>query len=109
MPADITLSPTSPLVQTREIVDPGDTDRGELVEFNNCEANTTYPIYAINEVEWIGVDLGSVTFEDGSNTLRVSGPSGYSLARVKYDTQFLRYRVLASQPIDAQFILEDVG
>lgn len=109
LPADITLAPTLPTVQQRTVTEMDDEDRGELLEFNNCEAITSYPVYGIVEVEWIGIDLGAVTFEEGSTTLNVSGPSGYSMARVKYTTQFLRYQVQALQPIDAQFILEDIG
>lgn len=109
LPADITLSATSPQVQQREVTDLVDEERGVLVEFVNCEATVQYPIYGITEVEWVGIDLGAVTFEEGSTTLNVSGSQGYSMARIKYTTQYLRYTVLASQPIDAQFILEDVG
>jgi len=108
LPADITLTPTLPTVQTRTVED-ADTELGELVEFLNCEATTRYPIYAIEEVVWVGIDLGAVTFEEGSTTLMVSGSQGYSLARVKYTTQFIRYEVQAAEPIDAQFILEDIG
>jgi hypothetical protein len=109
LPADINLQPTSPTVQEREVVDLNDENRGELIEFENCEGNTVRAIYGISDVEWVTQDLGAVTFEEGSTTLKVSGPSGYGIARVKYTTRFLRYIVTATQPIDGQFILEDIG
>lgn len=108
LPADIQLTRTSPDIQTRLVEDP-ETGLGELVEFLNCEASTVYPVDSIDSIEWVGINLGAVSFEQGAQTLTVPGPSGYGLARIRYNTRFLRYRVLATQPIDAQFILEDIS
>lgn len=108
--AVITLTPYDPLEQTRLVTEEGDEDLGELIEILNGEGQTAYPVDSIDSYEWISNTLGTISAEQGSNTIRSSSTTeGYGLLRIKYNTRFLRYRVVSTEPLPAQFILEDIG
>lgn len=98
---DILLSTTSPSNRAvlsavggleTLLVEGSAEDPGELVEIVNSEGSVRYPINSIVEVIWVSDPLGSVTFTEGSNTIRTTDPAnGYGYLYIRYNTQRLQY------------------
>lgn len=106
----VTLTVANPWERTRLVTENDEGLVGELIEIVNGEGNTHYPIDSIENVEWLSVPLGPVTFEPNSTTVRSTLPEeGYGLMRLTYYTRYLSYNAVSTEPLPAQFILEDIG
>ena len=79
----------------------------ELIEFQEGEASTRYPIESILSLTWLAVDLGAVAFTPHTKTLKSSSGDGYSLAQIRYTTRRLKARTSSSEYTSAQYLLEE--
>lgn len=84
----------------------GYTEKDEVVEVYQGQGAVEYPIYAVLDVEMLGVNVGSITFSTDVREFTVSGPALNSVIRIRYRTRFLRYRVISGSGRPTQFLLE---
>jgi hypothetical protein len=80
----------------------------ELIEFQEGEASTKYPIETILSITWLAVNLGAVAFAPHTKTLKSSSGDGYSLAEIRYTTRRLKARTSSSEYTSAQYLLEEL-
>jgi len=92
--------------------DPDDDDvKAEIIEFQNGQGSTQYPIMTLDSFAWLDEHLGGITFTPYATTLEATGRGqydGYSLARVAYTTRYLSVPVScipSDDTINAQFLL----
>lgn len=91
-----TLSNTGPLtIVLNRVGEIALQDEPEMVTFRDFEANTKYPIYSLDNVEWNAVDLGALEFDQYTSKLKAGSadPYGYSMALVTYTKRFIEYTV----------------
>jgi hypothetical protein len=79
-------------------------EESELIEFKAGQASCSYPIVRLLSLDWHYADLGPVTTAAGSSSLQANG-GGYSLARVRYLTRAIEFRIRHEQPDTIQFLL----
>ncbi|MFO1380127.1 MAG: hypothetical protein U1F63_07160 [Chitinivorax sp.] len=79
-------------------------EESELIEFKAGQASCSYPIVRLLSLDWHYADLGPVTTAAGSSSLQADG-GGYSLARVRYLTRAIEFRIQHEQPDTIQFLL----
>ena len=79
-------------------------EESELIEFKAGQASCSYPIVRLLSLDWHYADLGPVTTAAGSSSLQANG-GGYSLARIRYLTRAIEFRIRHEQPDTIQFLL----
>ena len=79
----------------------------ELIEFQEGEASTRYPIESILSWTWLAADLGAVAFVPHTKALKSSAGDGYSLAQIRYTSRRLKVRTSSSEYTSAQYLLEE--
>lgn len=79
-------------------------EQTETVEFQAGIATVQYPVLAVLSVTWLAESLGGVA---AAGTQLTATVAEYSLAEVVYTTRYLRAPAHASEPAQAQFLLED--
>lgn len=78
----------------------------EVVEVVNGETSVRYPIAAVLATEFLDVDLGGVSFEPGSATIRTTSTVDlYSLLRITYRVRSIVYDVVGPANEQAQFLM----
>ena len=108
----IILSARSPIV-VEEIIygEPqadGSNGPGELIEFFEGSGTVSLPIWNIENVTWLSVNLGGLAFEPGSNTFTTTDPTKqYGLAYITYKTKYFLYDVESINGDSVQFLMED--
>lgn len=81
----------------------------ETIEIIEGEGTVGFPIFAIDSTQYLDVDLGALTFDPDSETVRSSDPVNlYSLVEITYRTRAIQFRVESTQNgIPAQFLSVD--
>lgn len=81
----------------------------ETVEIVEGEGTVDFPIFAIDSTNYLDVDLGALTFDADSQTIRSSDPvNKFSLVEITYRTRAVQFRVESTQnAIPAQFLAVD--
>lgn len=80
----------------------------ELLEFQEGEASTRYPVETMLTFTWLAADLGAIAFVPHTKTLQSSAGDGYSLAEVRYTSRRLKARTSSSEYTSAQYLLEEI-
>lgn len=96
------------------LASPEEPGEGELIEIFDGRAQTQYPIWGIDSIDWQSDPLaGGLTFTEGSSTITTVNENDlYGLLRLKYQVRYYRYaveltdRTILSQ--DVQFLMEDL-
>lgn len=81
----------------------------EVVEFAAGRAALSFPIETLLSVEWLYVSLGVVSFDAYATELEAAQADGYSLARVKYETRSIDYRLISPTVDQAQLLLQEIA
>lgn len=105
---DITVTDTSDDAITATPV--GDVFREEedQVEFRDGAGSVGFPIFSIQSVEWLDLDIGPVNFTLDDTRVESSDPvNKYSLAIIKYTTRAKEFRTSSPVADTAQFLVED--
>lgn len=81
----------------------------EEIEIIEGEGTVGFPIFAIDNTQYLDVDLGALTFDPDSETVRSSDPvNKFSLVEITYRTRAIQFRVESTQNgIPAQFLAVD--
>lgn len=81
----------------------------ETIEIVEGEGTVGFPIFAIDSTQYLDVDLGALTFDTDSETVRSSDPvNKFSLVTITYRTRAIQFRVESTQNgIPAQFLAVD--
>jgi hypothetical protein len=81
----------------------------EYINFSNWSGNTNNPIWSVSDYTWVGISLGTLSWQRGSNTLNAeqSVNDGYGVAKVTYQTTFARYRF--SSPVEGDVVVYAIG
>lgn len=80
----------------------------EIIEFQEGQASTRYPMETILSFTWLAVNLGAVSFVAHTKQLTSSAGDGYSLAEIRYTTRRLKARTSSSEYTSAQYLLEEI-
>ncbi|MEE8113278.1 MAG: hypothetical protein V3T23_02875, partial [Nitrososphaerales archaeon] len=81
----------------------------EEVEIIEGEGTVNFPIFAIDSIQYLDVDLGALTFDIDSSTVRSSDlVNKFSLVEITYRTRAIQFRVESTENgIPAQFLAVD--
>lgn len=78
----------------------------ETIEILHGEGSTSKPIYAINTLEWLFVDLGGLVFESDKNKVTSTDPDKKeSLVTINYQTRYVLYNAVAFIDAKVQFLV----
>ena len=80
----------------------------EDVEILDSKGSVSHPIYQLNTLEWLYLDLGGIVFEsDKSEFTTTSTTHHESLLRITYTTRYLRFDVVAPGVEKVQFLVKE--
>lgn len=107
---DVTVQHTGPLNISLTRIGPVEPEFEEVIEITEGSGQLQHPVYQVLSIQWLVVDLGSLTFEPDSTTVNsTSTTKEYSLVRVKYRSRAIRYRTSSPVQQQVQYLVVDAA
>ena len=83
-------------------------EKEELIEFQDGQGSSAFPIFDLLSVEWMDDDLGALTFTQFENTFFSADPvNKFSLATVTYRTKAVKFTTSSTVDDQVQFLVVD--
>lgn len=105
----VTVESTSLPIVSSVFVGVETEDLEETVEVLDGKGSVSHPIYQVDALEWLYVDLTGVVFEvDSSEFTTTHATNKESLLKISYKTRYLRFNASAFPNAEVQFLVKDV-